>query len=422
MKRLTRDNQKLFYTLALFFFILSVYFAVLIDLPLALENLVAGQKPTRHLSDEYFETYQIPWEKLGKDVFFLLALFFSMIVLYRRLKACWSDDRPLTIDTYFFFFLILIIAILAFRSLIQYGMWYTAVGLRANLALSAWIFGAIINHDSLLKIWRWITPLSIFQALIAILQATVVSVDPGIRAVGTFFSPSTLGLFAAVFLLLTLNVNIKIWLRLVYGSIAILIVLLSRSRLAIGLTLILIYFYLWLHILPKRFRWLMIALIPLMVIVGLYLLEVLSGREDLFHNLFAEGVRLNATWKYAKNADFWKLFIGQGLGRGTALSWVTKEASTLRPVEGFDQQIGSSFVQGGLVLLITMMAFFLSPLIRRRHNFLSLALPTVMLGAMTATTVLETWPANILLMMLYGYISEFEPTLTADSTQERLQR
>jgi hypothetical protein len=420
-----RNNQKTFYTLAIFFFVVSVYFAVLIDLPLALENLVAGQKPTRHLSDEFFQTYQIPWEKLGKDIFFLLALFFSVIVLYARLKACWSDDRPLTIDTYLFFFLILIIAILAFRSLIQYGIWYAAVGLRANLALSTWIFGVIINRDALLKIWRWITPLAIFQAFIAILQTTITSTDPGIRAVGTFFSPSTLGLFAVVFLLLTLNVNIKLWLRLLYGSIAILIVLLSRSRLAIGLTLILIYFYLWLYILPKRFRWLMFALIPLMVIVGPYLLEVLSGRSDVFHNLFAEGVRLNSTWKYATNADFKKFLIGQGLGRGTALSWMTKEVSTLRPAEGFDQQIGSSFVQGGIVLLIALIIFLMSPLLRLlrcRYNFLSLALPVVTLGAMTATTVFEAWPANILLMMLYGYISEFEPTLTVDSTQERLQR
>ena len=422
MGKLIRYNQKTFYALAILFFVVSVYFAVLIDLPLAFENLSAGQKPTHHLSDEYFASYQIPWEKLGKDVFFLLSLFFSLSVLRERLKVCWPGDSRLTLGTLFFFFLILIILILAFRSLIQYGIWYAAVGMRANLALTAWVVGFILSRESLLKIWRWITPLVLFQALLAIMQATMVSQDPGIRAVGTFFSPSTLGLFAVVFLLLTLNANVKIWLRLFYGSIAILTVLLSRSRLAIGLTLILIYLYLWLRILPKRLRWLMFALVPLMVIVGPYLLEVLSGREDVFHNLFAEGVRLNSTWKYATNADFKKFFIGQGLGRGTALSWVTKEASTLRPAEGFDQQIGSSFVQGGIVLLIALIIFLMSPLLRRDYNFLSLALPAVTLGSMTATTVLEAWPANILLMMLYGYISKFESTSTPDSTQERLHQ
>ena len=61
--------------LALILFILTIWYAVLIDAPISIQNFVANLSATSHLYEkELVENYQIPWHKIGKDILFVAAL------------------------------------------------------------------------------------------------------------------------------------------------------------------------------------------------------------------------------------------------------------------------------------------------------------------------------------------------------------
>ena len=73
--------------IALIFFILTIWYAVLVDTPISIQNFGANLSATSHLYDkDLIANYQIPWHKIGKDILFVAALITILLYSIRRSK------------------------------------------------------------------------------------------------------------------------------------------------------------------------------------------------------------------------------------------------------------------------------------------------------------------------------------------------
>lgn len=57
------------------------------------------------------------------------------------------------------------------------------------------------------------------------------------------------------------------------------------------------------------------------------------------------------------------------------------------------------------MLIVFTLAFLFSPILRSGQKFLPLVLSSVALLGIIMIPLLEVWPANLLVMMMYGYLA-----------------
>ena len=285
-------------------------------------------------------------------------------------------------------------------SVILDGYWYGIIGVRAHYSLFAFIFGIYFTRKEINYIFVWMFPVIIIQALFVITQLWLTG-SP--RAVGTFHNPNTFGIFVIIFQIILFFAELQWAKRLLLWLVTIFLVISTGSRSAIGLSILLLVVFLWVNIETPRARVLVFGIFVALLPIFPKKVELISGRSNVFRNLIGEGARLNLTWEYIKSSPAIQLIFGLGLGKGTTLLPLLGNEVSLSIVPDHDQLIGNELIQGGIVLLIPMLLFFVSPIIRTCHSFLSMALPIVTLGAAISLPLLEAWPANILLFTLYGY-------------------
>jgi len=392
--------------LARLYFILNVWYAVLADAPLAVQNTFVLKLPLYHISEEFLLALHVPWLKISKDVLFLAALLCVIVVIASR---GWILPVSIRSNIVVAFILLLVIVVgLAGISFITNGVWVSLIGLRAHLALLSMILGWHVGTRGLKWIWFWIKPLLFVQLFFAIVQYFGVFTTNVSRSVGTFYNPNTLGIFVVVIQFLALIVEKRRWARWLYWGIGMFVVFLSGSRMALALALLILVIYAWAFLRNSSLQ----GLYAIVGIVGVpfvpVLLSKLTGRGNVFVDLFGEGNRLAATWNYLQSVQFEKVIVGEGLGMGTSLSWTLRGITGVQPIPSFDQLLGSILVQGGFILLLPTLAFIISPLLRYRYRFLTLTLPLLTIAAAIAIPLWETWPANIIILALFGYISKNE--------------
>ncbi len=386
--------------LALILFILTIWYAVLIDAPISIQNFVANLSATSHLYEkELVENYQIPWHKIGKDILFVAALTSIFVYSVRSKNLATKNFHKSILWAYST--LIFVIGILIVASVISNNFWFGIIGARAHYSLFAFIFGISITKKKISNILVWLYPVIAIQAIFVILQLWLMD-SP--RTVGTFHNPNTLGIFIVTFQIALFVVDMHWGKRLILWAVSIFLVISTGSRSAIGLSILLVLVFLWVNLDNPKTRVLVLGISVAFLPILPKLVELISGRSNAFQNLIGEGARLNLTWEYVNTISANLLLFGIGLGKGTTLLPLVGDAVNAAVVPHHDQLIGNELIQGGLVLLIPILLFFASPIIRTRHSFLSMALPIVTLGAAISLPLLEAWPANILLFALYGFI------------------
>lgn len=396
------------WTVARILFLLSVVYSVLVDIPLALENILAtkSRPPTYHfVAPEYAYTFSTPsWIKLGKDILFLLALTCLFFLIRRKCRPLLFRHSPIWFS---YVILILIVVTLVIVTMIRDGYWLALIGIRAHLALLAFLLGMYLTKNDIKIIWQWLKYLLILQMGFAVWSAInwTGSFSRHIfRLTGTFHNPNTLGLFCVSGLIFLFFIDDSVLSRWFYWGSTLILIIFTGSRSAIALALFVTIVYGFMHIPRARDRYIVAGIFLLCTPFLLTFLEWISGRPDVLFHLFSSGQRLGATWDYMQNAERIQILLGQGMGKGSNLGYLMQGVMGIPPVPGFDQLLGIEFVQGGLLLLVFTLFFILSPFLQFPYRFLSLVLPGVVLGASIAIPVWEAWPANILLLALYGYL------------------
>jgi hypothetical protein len=394
------------WTIARTLFLLSVVYAVIVDMPLALENILArkSRTPTYHFTaPEHALAFSTPsWIKLGKDVLFLLAIVCVLIIAIR--KGWWL---PVSKSLQTWLVLILLIALLAVITLVRDGVWITLAGIRSHLALLAFLPGLFLRKNDIEKIWHWLKYLMILQIGFSIWAA--IDWDGSFsrhifRLTGTFHNPNTLGLFGVSVLIFLFLADVPVFRRWTYWGAGMAIIVFSGSRTAIASAIFVTVAYGFMHIQSVRNRRFFVGVLLLSVPFFPLFLEWLSGRDDMLFHLFDSNFRLGATWRYFVSVEPMQALLGEGLGRYTNTLYQLQGITGIPSVHGFDNLFGNELAQGGLLLLFSTLAFVFSPWLRLPHKFLSLALPGVVLGASIGVPLWEVWPANILLIALYGYL------------------
>ena len=394
------------------FFIFSIWYAVLVDLPFALERILIQQwrvkkilKPFEAIYDFVFgpfaaflyelnTSYQIPWFKLGKDILFLCSLFFLFLCAVRKDWRFPKFNQSIVTITYFF--LLFLIPLLAFVSWLSNGFWTALAGLRSHLALLALFLPFYLDERDLKQIWTWITPLFLIQFVFVLVQTGFY------RTVGTFRNPNTFGLFLVVYLLPLFFFDISPRYRVFAWGTSAFMLTRSKSRMAIILGMIVFGIYLWSWVRTTRWRYVVLGLLVVSLPLIPIALEKLTGRQDTIANFFQ--YRVKSVWNYLTSNPPLRVVFGEGLGRGTKLLRILEPITMIPPDWGFfDNQIGSLLVSGGLLLVLVTLAFVVSPLIIARRGYFSLALTAFTLAAVWAIPLWEAWPTNLLIMLLYGY-------------------
>lgn len=409
------DPTRILLPLVRFFLLLSIWYAVLVDVPVVLERSLPHMKPLRdfigdrELLNRWVYTdflgfihrinnaYQIPWFKLGKDLFLIIAVFFSLVLLWRN-RSLQILCRSYIVKVYLF--LIGVVISLAIVSLLRNGVWTALIGLRVHLPLGAFLVGLNFDREGLGRVWKGLVPLFFIQVFFVIIQLLAA---PKWRTTGTIIDPNAFGLFLGVFLLLLAYLQPGKWRTLLYGSITLLLILTTQSRSSILLALVLLGLFLWVRLRNNRQR--IIALIALFFLMPFIptLLEWLSGRP----NALADYLRFRglAPWRYLSSATPLDALIGEGLGRGTTLMRRMMPLTGISPDWGYlDSLMGSLLVQGGLLLFSLTLSFFLSPLLLSPVSFFTLALPFFTMGSAALIQFWEAWPPNFLVMVLYGHL------------------
>lgn len=376
-------------------------------------------KPFYNFLHNINTSYEVPWHKLGKDVFFLLAVACVLIIAIRQ-RWLTSVRRAKTPVWLIYLNLVGLIALMAIISLVRNGIWTAAIGIRAHLPILAFLVGVNIKKKELNQMWLWLRPMFLIEFVFAVIQRWVqlmieITYD-GQRSSGTFFQINALSLLIVAFLIFLLYVDISRWARLSYVAIVFAMAVLTRSRMAILMCIVVIIIFGYTQLRSERLRKMvilgMILLIPAIPLV----LGGLTGRYEIIRHFFE--MRGSGPIDYLFTSSFQEKFLGEGLGRGATLMYTVESASGVAPVSNFDTLIGSSLVQGGIPLVVFTMAFIISPLLRSASKYLPLALSTVALIGSIMIPLLEVWPANLLLMMFYGYVAMSQVSGNHDSEME----
>ncbi len=407
---------------AKFFFVLSVWYAVLVDFPFALEQIIVQQWRIKNLLRSYpqvydfvFDTflaflrlintsYQFPWFKVGKDLLFICSLFFLLLHLaHSGWKISKFNESAVTIT---YLVLLALIPLLAIASLLHHGFWTVLAGLRLHLTLLAFLLGVYIDGAALRKIWIWLIPLFVVQFIFVLAQTEFY------RTAGTFRNPNTFGLFLVVFLLPLFVFDFSPWFRFSAWGMAAFMLIRSKSRMAIILGLIVFGVYLWSRVRRRWIRWTVLGLLGLFYPYLVLALETITGREDLINDFLR--VRVLGMSRYffrfalESSNPFIRVLFGEGLGRGTKVLRMLAPVVGISPDWGwYDNQIGGLLVSGGLLLVLVTLAFVVSPILTSRRGYFSLALSAFTFAALWAIPLWEAWPANLLMLLLYGYFANF---------------
>lgn len=342
---------------------------------------------------------------MGKDLLFLGAVCCVVVITAWR---GWRFPISMSVPTVFAYGgLVLLIALLAVAALFMDGLLMAMVGVRAHLALLAFLPGVYMQKEDIQKIWDVLKYLLIVQMVFAIWSANYYGSQLSrqyFRVTGTFHNPNTLGLFCVTTQLFLLSANVPVFRRWLYWGVAMLLIIFTGSRTAIALALLVIIVYGVTCLQRKKDQCLLFGAALLCLPLLPMMLEWISGRDGVLYHLFDSGHRLGATWHYLMGAEPIQALLGKGLGSGTNTLWHLHRVTGIAAVGGFDNLLGNELLQGGVLLLSVMLAFVFSPWLRLRHRFLSIALPGVFLGASFGAPLWEVWPANILLLTLYGYL------------------
>lgn len=406
------------------FFVLSVWYAVLVDLPFALEQIIAQQwriknalKSYQHLYEFVFgpfitllhrinTSYQFPWFKVGKDLLFICSISFLLLYLAREGYKVYKFKESAVTITYLI--LITLIPLLAIASLLRHGLWTVLAGLRLHLTLLAFFLGLCLDQTSLRKIWVWLIPLFIVQFIFVLAQTEFY------RTAGTFRNPNTFGLFLVVFLLPLFIFEFPPWFRFSVWGMAAFMLIRSKSRMAIILGLIVLGVYFWTRVRKRWIRWIILGLLFLFYPYLVLALETITGREDLINDFIR--VRVLGMSRYffrfalESSSPFIRVLFGEGLGRGTKVLRMLAPVVGISPDWGwYDNQIGGLLVSGGLLLVLVTLAFVVSPILTSRQGYYGLALSAFTFAALWAIPLWEAWPANLLTLLLYGHFVNFSP-------------
>jgi len=397
-------TQSKLWVVARTLFLLTVTYAVLVDLPIAIENIIHSRTPTYHLVTPGFNV-KIPWIKIGKDLLFLGSMLCVMFIVYQeKWQFPALKSSPIFVT---FLLLVLIIAILFVTGLILGDFLIAIIGVRAHLAILAFVLGVYLREVDINKTWKFLKYLFILQVGFSIWAAAVYP-NPisrqQFRITGTFNNPNTLGLFSVIVIVFLFVARISDFQRWLFWGISILLIIATGSRTSIAMAMLVSIIYLFVSIRQAKYRLLILAIILLCAPFIPLLLEWVSGRPDAITQLFNIDYRLGATWNYLVNAEPLQVLLGEGIGRGSNLLLQLDQTIGVSPVSGYDNLLGSEIVQGGAILLIITLTFFASPLLRFSNNFLSLALPALVLVASIGIPLWEVWPSNILIMALYGHL------------------
>ena len=437
------SNSNKFHSLAIAFFILSVWYAVLVDLPAGLANIFVSKNNLYSIPANFnlvatstlerlYALLQgsnfsegIPWHKLGKDLLLLVSLFFASASFFREgnFKRFITLKSPIWIG---YFSLLILILFLSVVSFLQGGFWQAMIGLRAHLALAAFIVGVNLVNGDLRKIWDWIKPLLIIELLLSLAQRWFQIQnqvwDFQERSQGSFFEINTFGMFVSVCLIFALLYSRSQRVGWIYSLIVLAMIVLTRSRTALLLFVIIIGIYIWTRIRSNKLKALTAGIIVVLLPFVPYLLESVSGRQEVIQNFLA--LRGAGPTAFFREASLREIIFGKGLGRGTTLLISMSDVSGILPDVSYDNLVGSELVQGGLLLLLLNFTFALSPIIRSQRRFLPLVLVAFTLMASVAIPFWEVWPANILIIMLYGYLAgvQFEQNgnIAINSTKDDL--
>lgn len=406
------------------FFVISVWYAVLVDVPVAMENLLSLNDsffiPDRLKSSYWYGSleplykflyqlnlsYEVPWHKLGKDLFLLISILCSLNLVTRANRIV-TEIKSRSAIWISYLNLLFIIIFLSITSFFRNDFWITLAGLRTQLPLLAFFVGVNVNNEELLKIWKWLRPIIFFQFAFAIsqrwmhIQKQVISFHQ--RSAGTFFEINTFGFFLVLALVIVISVESSRIVKWGYVSFILIMIPLTRSRGIVLLAMLVLAVYAYSQL--RSTIWRRLALISLMLLVPFTPLVVqwFTGRPNVLQDFL--GVRGMFPVTFLLLSSPLESFLGNGFGYGTLVSYTLEPFTGIPPESSYDTLVGSLFVQGGVLLFLFTMAFILSPLRRSNYNYLDLVLPVFSIAASMIITFWEVWPANIMLMLIYGYVA-----------------
>jgi hypothetical protein len=389
-------------------FIGCVWYAVLVDTPLALELMLPRTSGFYQFVHDLNTSYQVPWFKLGKDLLLVFSLFFVVFANKEKWRLSVFFHSPIVIT---YTVMILLIPILALASFWRNGLWTGLAGLRSNFPLLAFIVGLHWRKEHLQTIWSWSKPLYFLQIgfvfVQRILHLDFLRIYTYNRSVGTFGNPNVVGVLLCLFIVLILyfeELGIKSWAYALMGVVA---VPLTRSRTAVLLLLLVAFVYVYSRLRNPKLRIAILGIALLSLPFMPWVLGQLSGRPNaLHHYLSIRGAPLR---RHILKGSWGQILLGEGLGRGTNLMRL------IRPVTGipvtwlyFDSLVGSLLAQGGFLLVLVTWAFILSPLLKFEYHFLRIIVPAFTFGLIWTMPAWEAWPINLLLLSLYGVLARQE--------------
>ncbi len=413
-----------YYIWAIIFFGISIWYAVLVDLPAGLANFFVSKNDVNTIPANFSPTIialleqlyallqmadysgGIPWHKMGKDFLLLVSLFFAGIGIFKggNLKKYVTVKSPIWIS---YLSLLVIISILGVISFVRDGYWPVLIGLRAHIALAAFVVGLNLLPDDLRKLWNWVKLLLLIELLLSLAQRWFQIQnqvwDFQERSRGSFHEVNSFGLFLAVSLVYSLIFSQSKFDRWGFSSMIFVMIALTRSRTAILLSVIIIGIYLWTRIRSAKLKGIFVGILVLALPFSPLLLGWLSGRPEVVQNFLA--LRGTGPVAYLLSASPLDTFFGMGLGRGTTLMINLETVTGLTPDASYDNLIGSALVQGGVLLLILSIAYLASPVIRSRSRFVPLVVTALSLASAVAIPYWEVWPVNIMVMLIYGYLA-----------------
>lgn len=415
-------------------FLLSVWYAAFVDLPIALERLLSVKNsfyiPNLFRSASWFasleqlydfiyilnHTNRIPWHKLAKDVFLLSAIVCVMVVgLRKRWFVTALNSRSLILIAYIN--LLVLIGVLFVISVLRNDIWVATIGLRTHISLLVFFFGIFITKDRLHNLWKWLRPILFIQIGFATLQRWMhvqrlwpVEMQ---RSTGTFFEVNTFGIFLAACLIFIFFLEMNVLARWSYFGVTLILIILTRSRSAIFLALLIILVYAWSNLRHSYQRKVVIAALLFFVPLVPSALWVITKRPNVIQDFLA--IRGVGPLNYLLSIHPIEAFIGKGLGLGTTLIYRITNSPDIQISDSFDNLVGSVLVQGGLLFLLFTLTFIVSPLRQSQRGFLDIVVPLFSLCASVMIPLWEAWPANLMVLILFGYIAGYQNTYRIDS-------
>lgn len=394
-------------------FLLLIVFATVVDGPTTIANTIAGKDAQQQKLDAIAGQGSVPWYKGVKDALLAVAVLPLLVGMTMRgtptfrLPASFMNVATAVVGA---------LGIASVIATLRYGVLVALLGVRSFTPVFAVLIGATLTVRDLHRVFLLMLNLLVVETVLTAWQihagVTWLGSGWGYRVTGTFFEPNTLALFAVATLLVVPVARSSHLSVLLAVAVSGLVVLGSGSRAGIVLVAVWLGIAALQRVRNKNLRALVMTYVPPSFVASVVLAQTLAGRGNIFvvsdDALGRFGIMV---WAF-RNASALEVIVGRGLGIGSNL------LVSLAPLINFqalgvplvvDSLITAAFVQGGVLLVLTLGCFFLWPLGRRCTrddlSWLRVLLPCITILAAFGSVTIEAAPFNYVVFALYGYLA-----------------